>query len=142
MGGDSQNSRKRTYRQANSDQAEASSRLFGVISYRPSDHVPTASSSHEPLVIEVLTNNYIVKKVYIDPGSSVDVMYLRTFESLKLARERMIPVRTSLVGFGGHVVHPEGMVTLTVTVGRHPRCQTIPVNFVMVKADSPYNMLL
>ncbi|XP_027120344.2 uncharacterized protein [Coffea arabica] len=141
-GGDSQNSRKRTYRQANPDQAESSSRLSEVFSYRSSDPVPVASSSHEALVTEVLTNNYIVKKVYIDPGSSVDVMYLRTFDSLKLARERMIPVRTPLVGFGGHVVHPEGMVTLTVTVGCHPRCRTIPVNFVVVKADSPYNMLL
>ncbi|XP_027108962.1 uncharacterized protein [Coffea arabica] len=141
-GGDSQNSRKRTYRQANPDQAEPSSRLSEVISYGPSDPVPTASSSHETLVIEVLTNNYIVKKVYIDPGSSVDVMYLRTFESLKLVREHMTPVRTPLVGFGGHVVHSEGMVTLTVTLGHHPGCRTIPVNFVVVKADSPYNLLL
>ena len=51
-GGDSQNSRKRTYRQANPDQAEASSRLSEVISYGPSDPVPAASSSHEALVIE------------------------------------------------------------------------------------------
>nr|XP_027082689.1 uncharacterized protein LOC113705025 [Coffea arabica] len=141
-GGDSQNSRKRTYRQAHPEQAESSSRLAEVITYGPSDPVPAASSSHEALVIEVLTNNYIVKKVYIDPGSSVDVMYLHTFESLKLARESMTPVRTPLVGFGGHIVYPEGMVTLTVTVGRHPRCRTIPVNFVIVKADSPYNLLL
>ncbi|XP_071933931.1 uncharacterized protein [Coffea arabica] len=69
-------------------------------------------------------------------------MYLRTFESLKLARECMTPVRTPLVGFGGHIVHPEGMVTLTVTIGRHPRSRTIPVNFAVVKADSPYNLLL
>nr|XP_027123992.1 uncharacterized protein LOC113740649 [Coffea arabica] len=54
----------------------------------------------------------------------------------------MTPVRTPLVRFGGHIVHPEGMVTLTVTVGHHPRCRTISVNFVVVKADSPYNLLL
>ncbi|XP_027174210.1 uncharacterized protein LOC113773797 [Coffea eugenioides] len=141
-GGDSQNSRKRTYRQANPDQEELNSRLSEVIAYGPSDPVPAASSSHEALVIEILTNNYLVKKVYIDPASSVDVMYLRTFESLKLARECMTPVRTPLVGFGGHIVHPEGMVALTVTVGHHPRCRTIPVNFVVVKTDSPYNLLL
>ncbi|XP_027094951.1 uncharacterized protein [Coffea arabica] len=141
-GGDSQNSRKRTYRQTNPDQAETSARLSEVITYGPSDPVPAASSSHEALVIEVLANNYIVKKVYIDSGSSVDVMYLRTFESLKLARECMTPVRTPLVRFGGHIVHPEGMVTLTVTIGRHPRSRTIPVNFAVVKADSPYNLLL
>nr|XP_027067568.1 uncharacterized protein LOC113693195 [Coffea arabica] len=98
--------------------------------------------SHETLVIEVLANNYIIKKVYVDPGSSVDVMYLRIFEGLKLTREQLAPVRTLLVGFGGHVVHSEGIVTLTVTVGRHPRCRTIPVNFVVVKADSPYNLLM
>ncbi|XP_071933541.1 uncharacterized protein [Coffea arabica] len=141
-GGDSQNSRKRTYRQAGMEVAEPSSRLSEVITYGPHDLVPTASSNHETLVIEVLTNNYIVKKVYVDPGSSVDVLYYRTFESLKLTREQLTPVRTPLVGFGGHVLHPEGMLTLMVTIGRHPYCRTVPVSFAVVKADSPYNMLI
>ncbi|XP_027158506.1 uncharacterized protein LOC113760135 [Coffea eugenioides] len=141
-GGDSQNSRKRTFRQAEMEVAEPCSRLSEVITYGPTDPVPAASSNHEALVIEVLTNNYIVKKVYVDPGSSVDVLYYRTFESLKLTREQLTPVRTPLVGFGGHVVHPEGMVSLMVTIGRHPRCRTIPINFAVVKADSPYNMLI
>ncbi|XP_027156819.1 uncharacterized protein LOC113757958 [Coffea eugenioides] len=141
-GGDSQNSRKRTYRQAEMEVAEPSSRLSEVITYGPADPVPAASSNHEALVIEVLTNNYVVKKVYVDPGSSVDVLYYRTFESLKLTREQLTPVRTPLVGFGGHVVHPEGMLTLMVTIGRHPRCRTVPVSFAVVKADSPYNMLI
>nr|XP_027090363.1 uncharacterized protein LOC113711395 [Coffea arabica] len=141
-GGDSQNSRKRTYRQADMEVAESSSRLSEVITYGPHDPVPAASSNHEALVIEVLTNNYIVRKVYVDPGSSVDVLYYQTFESLKLTREQLTPVRTPLVGFGGHVVHPDGMVTLMVTIGRHPRCRTVPVSFTVVKADSPYNMLI
>ncbi|XP_071916230.1 uncharacterized protein [Coffea arabica] len=122
--------------------AEPNSRLFEVITYGPSDPIPAASSNHETLVIEILTNNYIVKKVYVDPGSSVDVLYYRTFESLKLTREQLTPVRTPLVGFGGNVVHPEGMVSLMVTIGRHPRCQTVPVSFAVVKADFPYNMLI
>ncbi|XP_071907780.1 uncharacterized protein [Coffea arabica] len=87
-------------------------------------------------------NNYIVKKVYVDPMSSVDVMYLKNFESLKLIKGQLTPIRTPLVGFGGHVVHPEGMITLMMTVRRHPRCRTVPVNFVVVKADFPYNMLM
>ncbi|XP_071928220.1 uncharacterized protein [Coffea arabica] len=122
--------------------AEPSSRLSEVITYGPSDPVPAASSNHETLVIEVLTNNYIVKKFYVDPGSSVDVLYYRTFESLKLTKDQLTPVRTPLVGFGGHIVHPEGMVSLMVTIGRHPRCRTVHVSFAVVKADSPYNMLI
>nr|XP_027067492.1 uncharacterized protein LOC113693114 [Coffea arabica] len=141
-GGDSQNSRKRTYRQTSMEVAEPSFKLSEDITYGPRDPVPAASSNHETLVIEIITNNYIVKKVYVDPGSSVDVLYYRTFESLKLTREQFTPVRTPLVGFGGHVVHPEGMVTLMVTIGCHPRCRTVLVSFAVVKADSPYNMLI
>ncbi|XP_027070680.2 uncharacterized protein [Coffea arabica] len=141
-GGDSQNSRKRTYCQAGMEAAESSSRLSEVITYGPNDPIPAASSNHETLVIEVLTNNYIVNKVYVDPGSSVDVLYYRTFESLKLTKEQLTSVRTPLVGFGGHVVHPEGMVSLMVTISRNPRCRTVPVSFAVVKADSPYNRLI
>ncbi|XP_071928050.1 uncharacterized protein [Coffea arabica] len=72
---DSQNFRKRTYRQANLDAVEPSSRLSKVITYGPSDPVPATSSNHKPLVIEVLTNNYIVKKVYVDPDSLIDVFF-------------------------------------------------------------------
>ncbi|XP_071906821.1 uncharacterized protein [Coffea arabica] len=110
-GRDSQNSRKRAYRQAGLEAADPSSRLSEVITYGSSNPVPAASSNHEILVIEVLTNNYIVRKVYVDPDSSVDVLYYRTFKNLKLTREQLTPVRTPLVGFGGHVVHPEGMVS-------------------------------
>ncbi|XP_071939945.1 uncharacterized protein [Coffea arabica] len=142
MGGDSQNSRKRTYRQANSDQVEPGSQLTEVITFGPNDPIPAASSNHETLVIEVLTNNYIVKNVYVNLENSVDIMYYRTFESLKLTRDQLTSVRTPLVGFGGHVVHSEGIITLMVTIGCHPHCHTITVNFAVVKVDSPYNLLI
>nr|XP_027095930.1 uncharacterized protein LOC113715828 [Coffea arabica] len=141
-GGDSQNSRKRIYRQVGMETVEPNSRLSKVITYSPSNPVPAASSNHEALVIEVLTNNYIVKKVYVDPRSSVDVLYYRTFESLKLIRAQLTPVKTPLMGFGGHVVHSEGMVSLMVTIDRNPRCRTVPVSFAVVKIDSLYNMLI
>ncbi|XP_027166409.1 uncharacterized protein LOC113766415 [Coffea eugenioides] len=141
-GGDSQNSRKRTYRQANSDQVEPGSLLTEVITFGPNDPIPAASSNHETLVIEVLTNNYIVKNVYVNLENSVDIMYYRTFKSLKLTRDQLTSVRTPLVGFGGHVVHSEGMITLMVTIGCHLHCHTITVNFAVVKVDSPYNLLI
>ena len=46
------------------------------------------------------------------------------------------------MGFGEYVVYPEEMVTLMVTVGRHSRCRTVPINFAVVKADYPYNLLI
>lgn len=42
----------------------------------------------------------------------------------------------------GHVVYPEGMITLTTTIGKSPKSRTIQVNLTIVKVDRPYNMLL
>ena len=70
-----------------------------VNTYGPSDLIPAASSNHEALVIEILTNNYIVKKVYVDPDSSVDIMHNQTFERSNLTRAQLTPVRTLLMVF-------------------------------------------
>lgn len=97
-GEDSQNSQKRTYREAYLDCFEPNLRLDQVLSYGPDDPVPSASGNHKALVIEVVTNNYLVKKVYIDACSSVDVMYYRTFQKMGLKDEQLTPIRTPLVG--------------------------------------------
>lgn len=100
-----------------------------------------ASRNHEILVIEVITNNYLVEKVYISTGNSVDVIYYWTFQKMGLKDNQLTPVRTHLVRFRGHIVYPEGMISLIITIGKSPKSRTIQVNFNVVKADMPYNML-
>ncbi|XP_071901074.1 uncharacterized protein [Coffea arabica] len=112
------------------------------ITFGPRDAVPLASGNHEAIVIDVVTNNYRVKNVYVDQGSAVNIMFYRVFKELSLEDGQLTPVRTPLVGFTGPPVNPEGMITLMVTVGQAPRCRTIPVNFVVVKQPSPYNIFL
>ena len=94
MGGDSQYSQKRTYRQVNPDHTNASFRLTKVITCGPNDPVSTASNNHEALMIEMLINNYIIKNVYVDPRSLVDVLYYWTLENLKLTGYQFAPIQT------------------------------------------------
>ncbi|XP_027071898.2 uncharacterized protein LOC113754964 [Coffea eugenioides] len=112
------------------------------ITFGPRDAVPLASGNHEAIVIDVVINNYRVKKVYVDQGSAVDILFYRVFKELGLEDGQLTPVRTPLVGFTGPPINPEGMITLMVTVGQTPKCRTIPVNFVVVKQQSPYNVFL
>ncbi|XP_071900778.1 uncharacterized protein [Coffea arabica] len=112
------------------------------ITFGPRDAVPLASGNHETIVIDMVTNNYRVKKVYVDQGNAVDIMFYRVFKELGLEDGQLTPVRTPLMGYTGPPIHPEGMITLMVTVGQAPKCRTIPVNFVMVKQQSPYNVFL
>nr|XP_027102165.1 uncharacterized protein LOC113723098 [Coffea arabica] len=116
--------------------------MYEEIVYGPKDAVPLASNNHEAIVIEVITCNYKVKKVYIDNGSAIDVLYYKTFKELQLEDKQLIPVRTPLIGFAGPPVRPEGMITLTITIGESPKCRTISVNFAVVKEPSSYNMIL
>lgn len=101
-----------------------------------------AFGNHEILLTEVITNNYLVKKVYIDVGSSVDVMYCWTFQRMGLKDKQLTRVQTLLVEFEGHVVYPKRMITLMTTIGKFSKSQTIHVNFTVVKTDTPCNMLL
>ncbi|XP_071939298.1 uncharacterized protein [Coffea arabica] len=112
------------------------------ITFGPRDTVPLASGNHEAIVIDIVTNNYRVKKVYVDQGSAVDIMFYRMFKELGLRDDQLTPVRTPLVGFTGPPISSEGMITLMVTVGQAPKCRTVPVNFVVVKQSSPYNVFL
>ncbi|XP_071906051.1 uncharacterized protein [Coffea arabica] len=112
------------------------------ITFEPRDAVLLVSGNHETIVIDIVTNNYQVKKVYVDQGSAVDIMFYRVFKELDLEDGQLTPIRTPLVGFTGPPINPEGMITLMVTIGQAPKCRTIPVNFVVVKQQSPYNVFL
>ncbi|XP_027083502.1 uncharacterized protein [Coffea arabica] len=100
------------------------------------------SGNHEAIVIDVVTNNYRVKKVYVDQRSAVDIMFYRVFKEFGLEDGQLTPVRTPLVGFTGPPINLKGMITLRVTVGQVPKCWTIPVNFMVVKQQSPHNVFL
>nr|XP_027093663.1 uncharacterized protein LOC113714067 [Coffea arabica] len=110
------------------------------ITFGPRDAVSLASGNHETIVIDIVTNNYRVKKVYVNQGSAVDIMFYRVFKELALEDGQLTPVRTPLVGFTGPPINPEGMITLMVTVGQVLKCRTIPVK--VVKQQSPYNVFL
>nr|XP_027086512.1 uncharacterized protein LOC113708248 [Coffea arabica] len=117
-------------------------RMDEDITFGPRDAVLLASGNHETIMIDIVTNNYRVKKVYVDQGSAVDIMFYRVFKEFGLKDDQLTPVRTPLVGFTGPPINPEGMITLMVTVEQAPKCRTIPVNFVVVKQPSSYNLFL
>nr|XP_027076063.1 uncharacterized protein LOC113699918 [Coffea arabica] len=142
VGGDSHTARRHNRPPPSGESSNKRLKMYEKIIYGPEDAVPLASNNHEAIVIEVVTCNYKVKKVYIDNGSAIDVLYYKTFKELQLEDRQLIPVRTPLIRFAGPPIRPEGMITLMVTVGASPRCRTVPVNFAVVKEPSSYNMIL
>ena len=65
--------------------------------------------------------NFEVKRVLIDTGCSLDIMFASIFDQLGISRDRLRPVATPLVGFNGSSIQPLGMIELPVLIGTHPQ---------------------
>nr|GMC77908.1 uncharacterized protein LOC109157228 [Ipomoea batatas] len=87
-------------------------------------------------------NGATVRRVFVDTGSNVNIMYLETFDKLVLAIENLHQVRTPLVRFKGDIIEPEGCITLPVEIREYPRVQEINMEFVVVDMRSTHNIIL
>ncbi|GJX33178.1 hypothetical protein Tco_0243033 [Tanacetum coccineum] len=67
------------------------------ISFPP---IMTDDASDEPLIVEAEVEGYLVRRVYVDEGSSVEVMFEHYFENLsEKVKAGLRETRTDLVGF-------------------------------------------
>nr|GEY36369.1 reverse transcriptase domain-containing protein [Tanacetum cinerariifolium] len=66
-------------------------------------------ASDESLIIEAVMEGYLVRRVYVDQGASVEVMFQHCFENLNPAmRSQLRSTQMDLVGFAWGVVKPLG----------------------------------
>ncbi|GJZ13501.1 reverse transcriptase domain-containing protein [Tanacetum coccineum] len=84
-----------------------------------------------------------VNRVYLDEGSSCEVIYEHYFLKLKPSiRSLQVDSYTPLVGFSGEQSWPLGEIPLEIRIGEGPIAITKRLTFVIVKSDSPHNLLL
>ncbi|XP_065631176.1 uncharacterized protein LOC136068225 [Quercus suber] len=64
-----------------------------------------AERIHHPhddaIVITLLIVDYTTRRVLVDNGSSVDILYYPAFQQMRLARDQLRPACSPLIGFGG-----------------------------------------
>jgi len=59
----------------------------------------------DPMVITIDLANCEVRKTLVDQGSSIDVLYWRTFRKMGLEKSEIIPLDEQIVGFSGERVN-------------------------------------
>ncbi|XP_019173004.1 PREDICTED: uncharacterized protein LOC109168436 [Ipomoea nil] len=105
--------------------------------------LPTGETPHrDALVIAMDVNGVVVRRILVDTGSSVNVLYLETFFKMELSREQLIPVKTPLAGFMGDSVEAEGSITLPVEIGSYPDVQKLDMKFIVVNLACSHNAIL
>jgi len=61
-------------------------------------------SQDDPMVISVDIDNFTIKKALVDQGSSVDILYWKTYKAMRIPVEEMMPYNDHVVGFSGEWV--------------------------------------
>ncbi|XP_058189258.1 uncharacterized protein LOC131306847 [Rhododendron vialii] len=92
----------------------------------------------DALVVTIAIEKSTVQRVLIDPGSSADVMFFSTYQSLGLSPAQLRTASAPLVSFTGVPVWPLGLITLPVRAGS----RILEIEFVVVASPSPYNVIL
>ena len=79
-----------------------------------------------------------MKRVMIDQGSTIEIMYPDLYKGLNLKPESLTAYSSPLVSFEGKMVIPKGQIRLPVQTGS----DVVEVDFVMVDAFSPYTAIM
>ncbi|XP_075492418.1 uncharacterized protein LOC142530465 [Primulina tabacum] len=97
-----------------------------IISFGPEDSNGVNQPHNDALVIQARVANYDILRVFIDSGSSVNVIFKDAFVQMDLQGFHLEAVETALFGFVGHV----------------DLKKTVMTSFTVVDSPSSYNIIL
>lgn len=89
-----------------------------------------------------LSENYIIRKVLVDEGSSADILYASTLQKMQIPESSLNPYNGDLVGFSRERVNVLGVIELRTTFGTKPNIKTIDVRYLVIDSRAPYHMIL
>ncbi|XP_059636245.1 uncharacterized protein LOC132278475 [Cornus florida] len=92
----------------------------------------------DPLVINLLVANCVIKRVLIDPGSSANIITKAVFEQLEIPSSSIRSTSSLLMGFDGIKVDPFGVIVLFITAVK----RTLKENFVLTEIHPSYNLIM
>ena len=84
------------------------------------------------------SSGYDVKRVMVDQGSAVEIMYPDLYKWLGLKPEDLTTYSSPLVSFKGKMVVPKGQIRLPMQAGTN----VVEVDFIVVDAFSPYTAIM
>ncbi|XP_030923191.1 uncharacterized protein LOC115950080 [Quercus lobata] len=109
-----------------------------IIGFSDDDKVGTIQPHDDALVVKLRIGGYDVKRVLVDQGSAVEVMYPDLYKGLKLRPEDLTTYDSPLVSFEGKTVTPKGLIRLLIQTG----LDIVEVDFIMVDAYLPYTAIV
>ncbi|XP_052723752.1 uncharacterized protein LOC128193711 [Vigna angularis] len=143
-GGESSSSaRKRHIRALQSVNAvDKPRRTMPPITFSDEDFHAPDPDQDDPMVITAEIARYGVSKVLVDQGSSVNILYWKTFQQMDISEDLVVPYDGQIVGFAGERVDTRGYVELRTRLGTGRSSEEKRIRYLLVEANTSYNVLL
>ncbi|XP_030941716.1 uncharacterized protein LOC115966673 [Quercus lobata] len=109
-----------------------------LIGFSDEDKLGTLQPHNDALVVTLRIGGYVVKRVLVDQGSAVEVMYPDLYKGLNLKPEDLSAYDSPLVSFEGKTVTSKGMIRLPIQTDS----DVVKVDFIVVDAYSPYTAIV
>ena len=109
-----------------------------TLSFLNEDKNETIQPHDDTLVVTLKIRRYDVKRVMVDQGSGVEIMYPDLYRGLNLKPEDLTAYDSPLVSFVGKVVIPKSQIRLPMQAGS----KVVEVDFIVVDSYSPYTAIV
>ncbi|XP_027927464.1 uncharacterized protein LOC114184352 [Vigna unguiculata] len=117
-GGSSSAARKRHVRALKSVHlVEKKVRSMPPITFTDEDFKAPDPDHDDPMVISIEVAEYGIGKVLVDQGSSVNILYWKTFRKMNLSEDLIVPYNEQIIGFSGERVDTRGYLDLRTRIG-------------------------
>ncbi|XP_068323335.1 uncharacterized protein [Pyrus communis] len=96
---------------------------------------------NDPLIVKVHIANFEVRRILVDTGASLNIMFAEAFKTLNVAEHLLDHSVSPCISFSGDVVQPLGSVHLPFTISTCMYTATITTNFLVVDCPTTYNVI-
>ena len=109
-----------------------------ILGFSDEDMVGTIQPHDDTLVVTLRIGGYDVRRVMVDHGSAVDIMYPDLYKGLGLKLEDLTTYNSPVVSFEGRMVAPKGLIRLPVQAGM----DVVEVDFIVIDVFSLYTAIM
>jgi len=82
------------------------------ITFTDEDFKAPDLNQDDPIVITIEIVDYRVRKVLVDQGRSVNILYWKTYKKMDITKELIVPYNEQIIDFSGEQVDTKGYLDL------------------------------
>ena len=109
-----------------------------TLGFLDEDKTGTIQPHDDALVVMLRIGGYDVRRILVDQGSAVEIMYPDLYVGLNLKPEDLTAYESPLVSFKGKTVIPKGQIRLPIQTDS----EVVNVDFIVVDSYSPYTAIV